>query len=141
MGWLLQHLTRRTFEHEFPCIHDGNAVADPRNGAQIVADIDHRSPGLGRQIAQQLEDMRLSGDVEAGRRLVEQQNIGLARQRHGDGNALLLTAREFVGIALQQFLRLRQTHLRQQFDHAFTPLLLCELGVQFHRLVDLPADP
>ena len=79
MRWLLQHLACRTLEHEFPRIHDGYTVADPRNGAQVVADIDHRSPGLGRQIAQQLEDMGLSSDVEAGRRFVKQQNIWLAR--------------------------------------------------------------
>ena len=46
-----------------------------------------------------------------------------------------------MGIALQQFLRLRQTHLQQQFNDALTPLLFYEPGMQFHRLVYLPADP
>ena len=124
---LLQHPACRTIEHEFPCIHDDYAIADSRNGAQVVADIDHRSPGLSRQLTQQPKDMGLSCDVETGRRLIEQQNFGLARQRHRDGNTLLLTAREFVGIAFQHFLWLRQTHLRRQFDDTFTLLIFCEL--------------
>ena len=85
--------------------------------------------------------MGLGGDVEAGRRLVQQQHIGLARQRHGDRNALLLTSRELVGIARQQLLGQRQAHLPQQLDHPRTPLLLRETGVQRHRLLDLPANP
>ena len=98
-------------KHEFPGVHDGYTVTDPRNGTKVMADIDHRSPGFCRQISQQLEDVGLRGNVEAGRRLVEQQNIRLARQRHGDGNPLLLTARKLVGITVQQFLRLWQTNL------------------------------
>ena len=141
MRRLLQHLARRALEHELPCVHDGDAVADSCDGAEIVAHIDHRRPGFGREVPQQLEDMGLRRDVEAGRRLVEQQHIRLARQRHGDRDSLLLTARELVGVARQQFLGLRKAHLPQQLDDARPPRLPCETGVQGHRLLDLPANP
>ena len=141
MRGLFQHLARSTLEHELSRIHDGHTVAHPRNRPQVVADVDHRGSGLRCQVAQQLEDMGLSGDIETGRRLVEQQNVRLAGQRHGNGNPLLLTAGELVGITFRQFLRFRQAHLRQQLDSAFPSLLPGEPGVELHGLVDLLADP
>ena len=48
---------------------------------------------------QQVDDLLLRRHVEAGGRLVQHDQIGLAGQRHGDADALLLPARELVRIA------------------------------------------
>ena len=51
------------------------------------------------QPRQQLEDLALDRHVERGRRLVGDQQLGLAGQRHRDHHALLLAARHLVRIA------------------------------------------
>ena len=80
-------------------IHDADAVGDLRQQAEIVRDIEHRHAEPRAQIDQQRDDLLLRGDVEAGRRLVEHDEVGIAGQRHGDADALLLAAGELVRIA------------------------------------------
>ena len=48
----------------------------------------------------QVEDLALDGDVERGGRLVGDQQVGLAGERHGDGDALALAAGELVRIGV-----------------------------------------
>jgi hypothetical protein len=43
--------------------------------AEIVGDKDHRRAELALQIEDNLEDLRLDGDVERGRRLVSDQYL------------------------------------------------------------------
>ena len=50
------------------------------------------------QRGQQVEDLRLDGDVERGGRLVGDQQRRIAGERHGDGRALAHPAREFMRI-------------------------------------------
>ena len=47
---------------------------------------------LALQLLEQVEDLRLDRDVERGRRLVGDQEVGLGGQRHRDHHALLLPA-------------------------------------------------
>src|SRR5262245_35371827 len=51
-------------------IHDGDAIGVAGYDAEIVGDQDQRGAGLARQLLQQVEDLRLHGDVERGGRLV-----------------------------------------------------------------------
>ena len=52
------------------------------------------------QLADQLEDLRLHGDVEGGDRLVGDEHLGLEGERPGDADALALAAGEFMRIAV-----------------------------------------
>jgi hypothetical protein len=47
---------------------------------------------------QQVEDLRLDGDVERGRRLVGDQQVRLAGQRDGDHHPLLHAAGKLEGV-------------------------------------------
>ena len=69
------------------------------------------------QVAQQLQDLRLDGDVERGGGLVGDQQIGLVGERHGDHHALALAARELVRIGVEPLLGLRQPDQAQQLQH------------------------
>ena len=51
------------------------------------------------QLGEQLEDLALDRHVERGGRLVGDQQLGLAGQRHRDHHALLLAARQLVRVA------------------------------------------
>ena len=80
-------------------IHHQHAVAEPGDDAEIVGDQDDRRAGSSRVSSRmQLEDLRLHGDVERGRRLVGDQQLRPAEQRHGDHHALAHAAGEFVRI-------------------------------------------
>ena len=67
-----------------------------RTTPKIVRDQQHGHAALALQRLQQLEDLRLDGDVERGGRLVGDQQVRLVGQRHGDHDALALTAGKLV---------------------------------------------
>ena len=57
-----------------------------------------REAEFGPQPQQQLDDLRLHGDVERGGRLVGDDQLGVARQRHRDEHALPLAAGQLVRV-------------------------------------------
>ena len=79
-------------------------VGDDR---QVVADEQQRHAALAHQAVEQLEDLGLGGDVERGRRLVGDQQLRAAGERHGDGDALALAARDLVRIGARDAVGLR----------------------------------
>ena len=58
-------------------------------------------PSRALQIGEQLQDLRLHGDVERRRRLVGDQQVGLVGERHRDHHALALPAGELVRIGAE----------------------------------------
>ena len=50
------------------------------------------SPALALQVAEEVDDRRLHGDIERRHRLVADDEVGLHRQRPGDADALALPA-------------------------------------------------
>ena len=77
-------------------------TSDPRrhlgDDAHVVGDQDHRDAGPPLEVAQQGEDLRLHRDVERGGRLVGDQQLRPAGERHGDHHPLALPAGELVRI-------------------------------------------
>ena len=59
-------------------VHHHHPVGGLGDHAEVVRDQDHRHCGLVLQVAQQVEDLRLDGDVERGGRLVGDQQLRLA---------------------------------------------------------------
>ena len=66
--------------------------------AEVVGDQDHRHPALAAQVVEQLQDLRLDRHVERGRRLVGDQQLGLAGERDRDHHALAHAAGELVRV-------------------------------------------
>ena len=79
-------------------VEHGDLVGDAPHHAEIVADEQHRQAAPALQLLQQVEDLRLDGDVERRRRLVEDQQVGLGRQRAGDQRALAHAAGQLMRI-------------------------------------------
>jgi hypothetical protein len=66
------------------------------------------------QLRQHLEDLRLDGDVERGRRLVGDEDVGTVCDGHGDHHALAHAARQLVRVGARPTVRLRDgDHLEQ----------------------------
>ena len=72
-------------------VHDQDPVAHADQLRQLRADGDHRR-AAGGEFADQAIDLRLGSDVDASRRLVHQQHLGLAGQHLGQHDLLLIAA-------------------------------------------------
>ena len=101
---------------DWPGIHDADAVAGLEDEPEIVRDVDHRRAEALRDVLDQFDDAGFDGDVERGGRLIEQQELRVGEQRHGDDDALLLAARKLVRIGVHDPLRIGQAHRLEQFD-------------------------
>ena len=69
--------------------------------AEVVRDEQIGEPQRLLQIQQQVEDLRLHGDVERGNRLVGDDQRRVQRQRAGDADPLALAAAELVRIPVE----------------------------------------
>ena len=68
--------------------------------------------------AHQLEDLRLDRHVERGRRLVGDQQLRIAGERHRDHHALAHTARELVRVLVDALFGVRDADHLEQLDRA-----------------------
>ncbi len=89
-------LRRRRFD-DFSLVHHHHAVGHFAGKAHFVGD-DHHGHAVARERFHDVEHFADQFGVECGGRFVEQHELGAHGQRTGDGDALLLAARELVGI-------------------------------------------
>ena len=102
MDCRLENRCRRRLLDDPPGIHDQHPVGDLTHHGEVVGDQEHRHAEAGLQAEEQIEDLRLDGDVERGRRLVRHEQVGIAADRHGDHHPLAHAARELVRIPIGQ---------------------------------------
>jgi hypothetical protein len=93
-----EHLARRRLLDELAGVHDQHPVRELEDGPQVVADQEDGEAELLLQDAQPLQDLALNDDVQAGRRLVEQDEARLERQGQSQGHPLLHPPGELVGV-------------------------------------------
>jgi hypothetical protein len=120
-------------------VHDADPVADPDHGAEVVADEQDRRVDALPEVPHEVEDRRLHRDVEAGGRLVHDEEGGLRDQRHRDDDPLLLAARELVRVAPEHRLRVWNLHLGEHPEGAAARLGLTDPVVGHRHLHELPA--
>src|SRR5690625_2554070 len=84
---------------EVAVAHDGDALGDPFDHRQIMADEQARESVLLLQAFEQVEDLRLHRYVERRGRLVGDEQLRPQGQSAGDADALTLTAGELMGVA------------------------------------------
>ena len=121
-------------------IHDGHFVGDLGDHTEVVRDEQNRHATLIAQLADQREDLSLDRHVECGGWLVGDEQLRIARQRHRDHDALLLTARHLVRVLVERHLGLRNADLLEEFERAGTSLGASHLLVQQDRFGHLIAD-
>ena len=99
-------------------LHHDHVVGDAAHDVEVVGDEQHRHADLRLQVLEQLQDLRLHGDVERGRRLVGDQQVGPVGERHGDHHALALAAGKLVRIGAEPLGRIDDADLGQKLDDA-----------------------
>ena len=111
---MIEQACHRGFFHDLARVHHRHPVGHFGDHAQVVGDEDDRGTHLGAQVAHQVEDLRLDGDIQRGGGFVRDQQVGLAGQRHGDHHALGHAAGKFVRVGFGAAFRLGDAH---QFEH------------------------
>ncbi len=87
----------RALLEDRPGVEEADAARDVAREAHLVRCDHHRHPA-GGELADHVEHLGDELRVERARDLVEQQQLGLHRERPHDRDALLLAAREPVGV-------------------------------------------
>jgi hypothetical protein len=126
--------------HEHAGVHHVDALAHAGDDAEVVRDQDQGRVPLGDELAEQVEDLGLDRDVERGRRLVGDQQLRLAGQRHRDHGPLSHPAGKLVRIVAEARLGARDADPVQQLARLGVGGVLLHVEVGFERLADLPAD-
>jgi hypothetical protein len=97
-------------------LHHRHPVGEATHQVEVVRDQEHRHGIFLLQLREQLQNLAAQAHVERRRRLIGQQQAGLASQRHRDHGALALAAGELVGKAAGPSLGLGNAGLRQTGD-------------------------
>src|SRR3954463_223015 len=100
-------------------IHHHHALADVLNHREVVRDEEISNATLLLQIHEQVDDLRLHGNIQRAHRFIADDQLGLDRQSAGDPNPLTLASAEFVRITLG-VLRI-QPYVLQQLDDTVAP--------------------
>ena len=90
--------------HHVPEIHHRDPITDVADDREVVGDEQVREPELVLKVLQEVQDLRLDGDVERAHGLVEHHELGFEGERARDPDALALSARELMGVAVVVFL-------------------------------------
>src|SRR6266566_5121374 len=94
----VEQLPHRRLLDDLARIHHGDPVTHLRDDAQIVRDEDQGHARLALDVLEEIEILRLDGDVEVRRRLVGDDEPRPSRQRDGADDALPHAAAHLVGI-------------------------------------------
>ena len=121
-------------------VHDDHPVAHLAHDAEIVGDDDDGHIQFFLELHHQFQDLCLYRDVQRRGRLVGDEQFRVARDGHGDHDALPHPPAELVGVVVQALLRTRNVDHLQQFDAAVGGLFLVEAEMELKRFPKLPSD-
>ena len=100
----------------FAMAHDDHLIRHFRDHGHVMRDEDHRHAQFGLQLADGVEDLRLNGDIQRRCRLVRDQQLRAARQRHGNHHALAHPARQLVRMLSHHVRRIGDADLFQHLQ-------------------------
>ena len=99
-------------------VHDDDPVGDLGDDAEVVGDEQDGHADVAPQLVEQRQDLRLDGDVEGGRRLVGDQQQGVAGERDRDHHPLPHAARQLMRILAEALLRGRDLDQLEHLERA-----------------------
>ncbi|MNN41989.1 hypothetical protein D3C81_1561410 [compost metagenome] len=87
---------RRVLLHTATVLHHRHVIREFLHDAEVMSDKQQAHIQLFAQLAQKLQDLRLHGDIQRGRRLIGNQQLRARQQRHRNHHTLALTARQLM---------------------------------------------
>jgi hypothetical protein len=105
------------FDHLAVAQHH-DLVGDLRDDGEIVRDVERCNAGRGDRLLDRGEHVDLGRHVERGRRLVEDDEVGLRAQRHCRHHTLELPPGDLMRVAFSDILGVGKRQLAEQFDRA-----------------------
>jgi hypothetical protein len=124
-----------------PRVHHRDAIGQLGDHRQVVAHVQRCDAVAPAQLAHRLEHARLRRDVQSRRRLVADDHVRPAGERHRDRDALLLAAGQLVRVAGEERVVGRQRHLLERLAHARVALVVATDAVRLEHLAQLRAEP
>ena len=112
-----EDIKNRPFFDDAPVFHHGSTVADEFHHVHLMRNDDDRNAESGIHLTQQFQNRARRLGVQGTRCFIAQQHLGVVRERTGNGNALLLAARQLRGIG---FRFIRKFHEFQERTNLFT---------------------
>lgn len=89
------------FFDEVPQVHDADAVGEVSYDGEIVGDEEIGEPELFLEVAEEIYDLGLDGDVEGGDGFIGDDEFGVGGEGAREADALTLSAGEFVRVAVE----------------------------------------
>ena len=136
----VEHLRHLALLDQLALGHDADPVGEAADDGEVVGDEQDRHAEPGLEVLEQLQDLRLDGDVQGGGRLVGDQEVGLVGQRHGDHHPLALAAGQLVREGAKPGFGLRDLHQPQELEGARARLLPAQAAMDEQHLADLALD-
>ena len=133
------NLLHRTALDDAPRVHHVDLLRQSGDDTQVVGDPDDGHSQFVAQPLDKLDDLRLDGHVERGRRLVRDEDRRVAGKRHRDHGPLSHATGELMGVVIQPLGCLGNTHHRQQLPCPIPGLFVTHALVQLEGLHDLKA--
>ena len=124
-----------------PGVHDVHPIAEPGCDTEVVGDQENADPTFRDEVVEEGEDAGLGRDVERRGRLVGDQHLGVAAQRHRDHDALSHPSRELVWVRVDTGRRLAEPDLPEQLDRTRAGSGFGQRRVEPDRLDQLVPDP
>jgi hypothetical protein len=97
----VRNLRGRACLHDLALVHHRDAVGHAGDDGEVMGDQEEAHALLGHEPLQQVEDLRLRGDVERGGRLIGDQEPRVQRDGHGDADPLALAAGKLVRVGVE----------------------------------------
>ena len=135
-----QHLAGAPLLDDLAGVEHRDFIGDPPHHAEIVADEQHGEAAPVAQRLEQVEDLRLDRDIERGGRLVEDQKLGLGRERARDQRALAHAAGKLMRVGARHARGIDDADLVEQLDRARMRRSAREAAMVHQRLAHLLAD-
>ena len=106
--------------HHIAILHHADIVGIAAHDGEVMTDQQQGEAARGLLGGEQLEDLRLDGDVQRGGGLVGNQQGGIVGERDGDHHTLALAAGKLVRESVDPAGAVGEANLGQQFDGAGT---------------------
>ena len=124
-----QHLFRGAELHQIAAVHHRHLVGNVGDHPHVMSHQHAADLALFAQVADELEDLILDGDVQRRGRLIGDDELGIPGEGDGDHHPLAHATGELVRILLDAHVRVRDPHRPHQLEGLGKGRLAGQVGV------------